>query len=114
MNDSLAPYPFVEVAVSVGTWSLVELAYLDTGHEGGLVVPVEFANEILAAPSWIPHQLADDRRIDAPTWTGILQIMDREFVADVTAMGTRLLLGRDILDRLTVCFEHGRRLTIQF
>jgi hypothetical protein len=28
-------YPFIEIVISIGTWSFIEEAYLDTGFEGG-------------------------------------------------------------------------------
>src|ERR1044071_239814 len=100
--------------MSIGTWSATEHVYIDTGHEGGLVIPADLEDEILALPTWMPYELADGHVIDAATWSSNITIEGRPFVADIVAMGRHFLLGRDVLDSLTVCFERGRRLTIEF
>ncbi len=107
-------FPFMEVVGSTGTWSLVEWAYVDTGYEGGLLIPVEFRDEVLAAAERVPLRLADGSIVKAPAWRGTVQIDEHTFPAEIAALSPRLLLGRQITDRLNICLEFGQRVTVAF
>ncbi len=109
-----AKFPFVEFALTIGTWDLIDFAYVDTGFESGLLIPEAVGNEIVAAPDWSYLRLPNEGLVLVKTWTGILSLADRTFRVDVAALGNRYLLGRDILDQLEVCFEFGEQLRIRF
>lgn len=106
-------YPYTEFIVTIGTWTLVEEAYLDTGFEGGLLLPAYLEDEILASPDRTKFEIADGAMVMLPAWTGYIELSTCQFSVEVAAMGSRFLLGREILDKLTVCFERGKRVTIQ-
>jgi len=84
-----APYPWIEFSVTVGTWDLVELAYPDTGFEGGLLIPAGVGREVLASPNLTPLRLADGAILEVRSWRGTLEIADHRFLIEVAAMGTR-------------------------
>jgi hypothetical protein len=107
-------FPYLDVVLTIGTWSLVEAFYVDTGFEGGLLIPEYLRHEVLANPEWIPLRMPNGPIVRAPSWTGTVEIADRPFATEVAAMGSRFLLGRLITDQLLVCFEYGRRLTFSF
>ena len=54
--DSGPPFPLIEFHLTVGTWDVVELGYVDTGFEGAVIIPDGAGREIAAAPNqWSPH-----------------------------------------------------------
>ncbi len=108
------PYPWIEFGLSIGTWDVADLAYPDTGFDGGLLIPAGTGREVLASPAWVPMRLADGETIQVRSWGGIVEIADHRFPAEVAAMGTRYLLGREMLDQMEVCFEFGRRVRLRF
>jgi len=44
----------------------------------------------------------------------MISIEDREFAVRVVAFGSEYVLGRKVLDRLKICFEYGRRVSLEF
>jgi predicted aspartyl protease len=108
------PYPWIEFSLTIGAWDVVDLAYLDTGFEGGLLVPAGVGREVLASPVWVPMRLADGGIVEVRSWRGTLEIANHRFLVEVAAMGTRYLLGREVLDQMEVCFEFGRRVRLGF
>lgn len=112
MNE--LPYPWIEFALTIGTWDIDDLAYPDTGFEGGLLIPAGIGREVLASPAWIPMRLADGAAVQVRSWAGIVETAGRRFSVEVAAMGTRYLLGREVLDQVEVCFEFGQRVRLRF
>jgi hypothetical protein len=109
-----APYPWIEFELAIGTWDVADLAYPDTGFDGGLLIPAGIGREVLASPDWVPLRLADGRTDQVRSWGGMMDIAGRQFSVEVAAMGTRYLLGREVLDQMEVCFEFGQHLRLRF
>ena len=80
MSES-GSYPCIELILTIGTWDLDAFATLDTGFDGGLLIPIG---------------------------------VGREFRVEVAAIGSRFLLGREVLDRMGVCFEFRKEVTLRF
>jgi predicted aspartyl protease len=108
------PYPYLGFSVSVGTKSIDDLAYLDTGFEGGMMIPEDSVDEFLAPPTPVPYRMADGVIISVPSWSGEVHIDDHRFRIEVIALGQHYLLGRDILDKMEVCFLFGREVRHRF
>ena len=89
-------YPYVEILIEIGTWSFIEHAYIDTGFEGGILIPAYLWHEILASYIDSPLQVADGEVVLAPNWNGAVQIANARFRVEIYAMGRRFLLGRDV------------------
>jgi predicted aspartyl protease len=110
----VSPYPLLEFVLSVGTWDTAGEAYPDTGFEGGLAIPLGVGREILAEPDLIPLRLADRSTVEADSWSGELELEGHRFRVEVVALGSRFLLGREVLDQLEICFEFGRHVRLRF
>ena len=107
-------FPYVEIEVSIGTWSFVESAYIDTGFEGGLLIPSYLKDEVLAGYVLTPLEVADGAVVLAPQWDGQLELNGHKFRIEVSALGSRFLLGRDVIDMLSLHLDRGRRMRIDF
>jgi predicted aspartyl protease len=107
-------YPLVEFELSVGTWGFAGEAYPDTGFEGGLAIPRELALEIDASAYGAPWRLADGSLIRVDGWVGVLTLNGRRLSVEVLALGSRCLLGREILDHTEICFRFGREVAMRF
>jgi hypothetical protein len=87
------PYPWVEIGLTIGTWDVVDLAYLDTGFDGGLLVPAGIGREVLASPAWVPLRLADGETVQVRSWGGIVNIADHPFAVELPRWGRDTCLG---------------------
>ena len=107
-------YPLLEFGLSIGTWETADYAYPDTGCESGLIIPVGVGREVVAPATVNPWELADGHVVKAKTWSGVVTIEGRRFRAEIAAVGSRYLLGREILDQFEICFEFGRAVRLRF
>jgi predicted aspartyl protease len=92
------------------------MALLDTGFEGALAIPSAVLDLDLGSPDTsIDWQLADDTVVEAPVYSGSIEIVGFPPISEVsiTVLGGEYLLGRGILDRFEVTFDHGRRVIVR-
>lgn len=106
--------PRVELTLRLGTWETWVEAVVDTGFEGGLLIPASLEADIYAEPILRPVALADGIVRSAPHWDGMVILADRPFAAEVAGLGKGFLLGREVLDQVHICFEFGNRWVIRF
>src|SRR5205807_2355023 len=83
-----ARFPYLEAAVSIGTWSTLEEFYLDTGFDGGMQIPATLLDDILPSPSWVRWRVAHDPIVRAPLWVDTAQVAANSFAVEVAAMGS--------------------------
>jgi hypothetical protein len=102
-------YPEVQVILSIGTMDLEIEAWLDTGFEGGIAIPASMEHDILASAGESTVQVADGHQIIVPTWMGSVEIAEAVFQCEVVALGSRVLLGLQVMDRMDVLFQRGAR-----
>ncbi len=88
MDDGL-PYPWIEFIVSIGTWDMSELAYVDTGYDGALLIPAGLGREILAEPYHVLLEVGDGAVAKAPSWSGFVELDGHRFQGEVSALGSR-------------------------
>lgn len=110
----MAPYPSVDVVVTVGTQEFFGEALPDTGYDGAIIVPLEVGDAVLAEADIDSLALADDRTVLAETWNGRVLIEDHEFEVIVRALGGRFIIGLEVLNQMEVCFEFGERVSLRF
>jgi predicted aspartyl protease len=113
LNDDPV-YPMVEFGLTVGTWDTVAFGHLDTGFDGGLIIPIGVGRDILSRSYWTLLELPDGTRVTTRAWYGTVTLEDRSFRAEIAELGSRYLIGREVLDRLSVCFEFGQRVKLTF
>jgi len=109
-------YPFLQIRIEVRGWQHETFALLDTGFEGALAIPSSTLNLGLGSPDTSTNwQLANDSVVEAPVYSGAVEIVGLAVIpaADITALVDEYLLGRGILDRFEVSFDHGQRVIIK-
>lgn len=107
-------YPLLECMVEIGAWADGCEVYPDTGFDGGLSIPEETASQIESLPYWTRLRFADNDVQSVPAWSGMIELAGRRFRCEVVAVGSRFLLGREVLDQLEICFSFGRTIHLDF
>jgi len=109
-------YPYLEVEFTIGAFrSPTVLAYIDTGFDGYLIVPAA-QTAILGPPQFsAPWELGDGSVVQAQEYRGSVYVSGLAVTipARITLLGDEYLLGRGIVDRLRVTFDHGQRLLVE-
>jgi predicted aspartyl protease len=109
-------YPYIEIEFSVGTYrSQTFLAYVDTGFDGYVIVPATHTS-VLGAPQFsAPWELGDGSVVQAQEYRGdlLLSGLNVSIPARITVLGEEYLVGRGVVDRLRMTFDHGQRLLLE-
>jgi len=108
-------YPFLSVHVELRAHRGELLALLDTGFTGDLTVPAGFPDGGLGSPDgYAPCELADGSIVHVPYYLGTVEIVGLPpSHALVLLLGTQYLLGRGMIDRFRVTFDHGRSVIVE-
>ena len=107
------PYPYLRFSCRVQNRRFNAEAFVDTGYDGGLVIP---ESERIGMPSpltAIPIELGDGRRIFAGVYAGTVMLEDERFQVTVLFLGNEYLIGREVVDQLRLCFHRGQYLEIE-
>ncbi len=104
-------YPFLPVAFEARSIREAVPAFVDTGFDGFLVLPDSYLAQ-LGSPDFVARvSLADGSAVEAPESRGIVAIAGLPSVvqARIMCLGTEIILGRAVVDRFAITFDHGQR-----
>ena len=107
------PYPYLRVVCRVQNREFNVEGYVDTGYDGGLVVPESEQTGLLRPLTEVPIELGDGTRIAAAEYLGILMLGDKQLEVTVLFLGNEYLIGREVVDQLRLCFHRGEYLEIE-
>lgn len=87
---------------------------IDTGFDGGVVIPRDLLNPSLEPARYLPWFLADDSEVLLPVFAGEVQIGDLPPLKTIVMpLGDEPLLGRNVTNNYKMVFDHGSRVTIE-
>jgi len=105
-------YPFLPVTVEAHQVHQEVLAFVDTGFDGFLILPETYLPQ-LGTPDFVGRwSLADGSVVEAAEFRGTVAITGLQAViqARITCLSTEIILGRAVVDRFAITFDHGRRI----
>ncbi len=108
-------YPFLDLRITINSFRSNIPAYIDTGFDGYLIVSEYLVIE-LGEPDYVSEwELGDGSIVEAQDYLGTLDIvgLEENIEVRITAIGTEFILGRSIIDRYCVLFDHGERVIIE-
>lgn len=108
-------YPFLKIRLEIRGNTTQSLALVDTGFTGDLAIPGSFFDGKIGLPETsIEWELGDGRVIEAPIYLGSLEIIDfANLPISITVVGNEFVLGRGVINRFKITFDHGKRVTIE-
>ena len=108
-------YPYLEVQFAVRDYETQVRAYLDTGFDGYLIVPLPLATNLGREDYATQWELGDGSLIEAKEYFGAIEIpgLETSLPARITSLGDGFLIGRSVIDRFRVIFNHGQRIEIE-
>ena len=108
-----SPYPFLRVSCRIQGRDFDISGFVDTGYDGGLVIPESERVGFVEPMTLIPIRLGDGSQINAGEYIGTLTLEDRQLEVTVLFLGNEYLIGREVVDQLHLCFHHGEYLEIE-
>ena len=107
-------FPYLPIRIRVRDHDESGEALLDTGFDGGIVVPQGFfADE--EQPDWyVWWTVADERRVLAPIYSGTIELDGfGPFQTLVTALGDEMLVGLQVASRFSILLDHGVQVIVE-
>lgn len=86
---------------------------MDTGYDGGLIIPESEQVGLPESMTMIPVQLGDRTRIRIGEHVGTLALEGRQLEVTVLFLGNEYLIGREVVDQLHLYFHRGEYLEIE-
>ena len=111
-------FPYLQVHVQIGNQQFPDLEFdveplVDTGFDGGLIVPRRMIPATVAPAGESTWYLADGTEITALLYLCYVTIGQFPPVSTaVITLDSHALLGCHVTDRFRVIFDHGRRLLV--
>lgn len=107
-------FPYIQAILQVLNRNIKIEALVDTGFDGDVTVPPEMVLNGKPPEGYLPWTLADETKINAPYFLGKIRIGKfQAFNVLVTALGDEPLIGRGVIDRFKVIFDHGRKVIVE-
>jgi predicted aspartyl protease len=112
-------FPYLRVQVRVGTARYVDQeidleALVDTGFDGGVVVPARLIDPSIRPDTHLSWTLADGSHMRTPAYVATVRVGTLPAVMTVViALGDEPLVGREVTDRFRVTFDHGREIIVE-
>ncbi len=109
-------YPYLPIRISIRGWQHEALALLDTGFTGELIIPGDVLPQQIGIPDgFMDFRVADDRIASSPMFIGDVEIGDLPTISDIAigALGSKYIVGREILDRYRIILDRGERVIIE-
>lgn len=93
-------YPYLKVKFNIGAYESRISAYLDTGFDGYLVVPISLASSLGQGDYLARWELGDGCIVEAFEYLGVLEIvgLGTAIKARITLLGNDYLVGRGLIE----------------
>ena len=105
-------YPYLEVRLTIRGVAQTAWAYVDTGFEGYLAIPLAAVSNLGEPDREANYELADGSEATFALYFGIIEIVDLGNPAEgrILATGAEYLLGREAIDSYRLTFDRGQTL----
>jgi clan AA aspartic protease len=113
-------FPYVSIRVIIrqtlasNQQSLDLEAMVDTGFDGGVVIPSDLLDPALTPVRQLPWSLADGSEVLLPAFLGSVQIGNLPPVTTIVMpLGDEPLIGRQVTNNYRVIFDHGNQVIVE-
>ena len=107
------PYPYLQVRCRIHDRIFNASGLVDTGFDGGLVIPASQARGLPEPPRQVIVRLGDGSITRTAEFVGAISLGNKRMLVTVMFLGSEYLIGRQIVDQLRLCFHYGRYLEIE-
>lgn len=107
-------FPIIPIMIDINEVTGRFGALLDTGFDGGVIVPTDFAAKAGPPDGYMMFTLADGSDAGGFAFVGTVTIENvGSFQSEIVALGDECLMGRNLSDQFLITLDHGDRLTIE-
>ena len=118
MNQGLVSsrFPYLPVRVYGREIHYEGDAVIDTGFDGGVVLPSEYKPINVPSRRQRRWTLGDGSPAEAPTYIGRVAVDGfplLPFLIEITILGNEPIIGVDVIRHFSVILDHGRRVIVE-
>jgi len=108
-------YPYLQVSVTVGSFSSPFRALLDTGFDGHVILPQALSSQLGRPDFLVKTRFADGGEKEFPAYRGAVEVvgLGLVYLARITLLGDECLLGQGTIKRLKVTFDPGNEILVE-
>jgi len=108
-------FPYLQARWVTQSQSGQAWALADTGFDGYLALPASELERLGEPDTLEPWRLANGDTVYVPEYRGTIQVagLPNVIPAIILVLGDEFIVGRAVLDRFWVTFDHGRRLVVE-
>src|SRR5437016_59810 len=113
-----AHFPYIPVTVFLNKRVETVEALLDTGFDGDLIIPKGLMTNGKPPDSYLRFTLADQvTTVLAPAYLGRVEVAELGdaglYSAIISVLGTKAIIGRNLVRHFHIALDHGRQVIIR-
>lgn len=109
-------FPYLPIRVNAPGIRFEGIALVDTGLEGGVVLPLSYLPADVPPERHTRWIFADGSRRGAPIYQGSVTVggfPPFPFATTITIMGDEPIIGVEVIRHFSVTLDHGRRVIVE-
>ncbi len=107
-------FPYLPIKVSTAKKDFELEALLDTGYDGGVIVPPKLITNGEVSKWLVDCKLADNSIVEVSAYLGSVRLGSKK-LNDITVliMGDEPIIGREVMKHFKVTLDHGRKIILE-
>lgn len=107
-------FPYCSIRISILKVHFELEALLDTGYDGGVILPPKLITNGEVSGWLVNCKLADNRIIEVPAYLGSVKLGGKR-LKDITVlvMGDEPIIGRSLIKHFKIILDHGRKIILE-
>lgn len=109
-------FPYIPIRVNALGINFEGFALIDTGLEGGVVLPLSYLPTDVPPERLTRWIFADGSRRSAPIYRGRVALGEfplLPFPIEITILGNEPIIGAQVIRHFSVILDHGRRVIVE-
>lgn len=107
-------FPYLPVKVSTTKKDFELEALLDTGYDGGVIIPPKLITNGEVSAWLVDCKLADNSIVEVPAYLGSVRLGNKKLNnITVLIMGDEPVIGREIIKHFKITLEYGRKIILE-
>ena len=107
-------FPYFLVIISTLKGNFEVEALLDTGYDGGVILPAKLLTNGELSGWWVNCKLADNSIVEVPAYLGSVRLGGKKLNnITVLVMGDEPMIGRGVIKSFKITLDHGRKIVVE-
>lgn len=112
VTSSHFPYLLIRVLTTKKDFKLEAL--LDTGFDGGVILPPKLVANGEVSGWLVDCKLADNSIVEVPAYIGSVKLGSKELDnISILIMGDEPIIGREVIKHFKITLEYGRKIILR-